>query len=111
MSEKWSANYRSLSFLDRSPSFISAPLLQANVPPLIPFVPLLPDKLRLESNASSWVVFTMWLSFSPAGDTRNGNKDANNLPYLSPTLYLKIERRGRSQERDKDVNASGETTV
>lgn len=44
-SEKRSANYRSPSFLDRSASFISAPLLQANVPPLIPFVPLLPDKL------------------------------------------------------------------
>lgn len=40
LSEKWSANHRSRSFLDRWASFISAPLLQANLPPLIPFVPV-----------------------------------------------------------------------
>lgn len=62
LSEKRSANHRSLSFLDRSASFISAPLLQANLPPLISFVPLLGDKLKQESNASSCFEFTTSVS-------------------------------------------------
>lgn len=102
LSEKRWANYRSPSSVDRWASFISAALLQANAPPLILFVPLLPDKLKREGNASSWFAFTtpasreLALSLNPPGAGRRGRNDANNSPCLSRAIGLKRGRCERS---------------